>query len=35
MKFIDEVREKFESKFPFSLLSDVILYRNDKEVTDS
>jgi hypothetical protein len=32
--FLDEVREKFESKFQFSLLSNVILYRNDKKVTD-
>lgn len=34
MKFLDLIREKFVSKFPYSLLSDVILYRNDKDVAD-
>jgi len=31
----DEVKDIFNKKFPFSLLSNIILYRNDRDVMDS
>ena len=33
-KLSDYVREVFETRFPFSLISNVILYRNDRSDTD-
>ena len=30
----DEIREFFSNKFPFSLLSNIILYRNDRDTED-